>query len=613
MREPTEAAGPTAGGRPLLRLLRYVWPHIGLLATSTVLRVVNLFLGVGLMGLAGWMIASAVGEGRLPTATLWVVLVCVGVLKAAARYAEQVSGHVAAFRILDTLRGEIYDGFTARTSGQRSLERTGDIVSRAMADVELVEVYFAHTLAPVTAAGLFVVVAAVGMGIVIGPIGGILVALLLIAAGVAVPALFQRIGLAHGMKTRESAGRLSAETGEVAAGIQDLVSAGALDRAAARLRGLGREYAKHTSELARLASAKSAIVDLLLVTSLVVVACLGHGATGGAGSAAVWAAVTGLAGGFGAILAVSRAVDDLPKSVAAAVRVLEIVESAGEPAPEPLPAASRSGSVGMTPRLSVRSVTYRYPTGNGISDVSFIVAPGEHLFVTGPSGSGKSTLAAVLLRLVQPQTGAVVLDEAPVQDYDDERYRRVVSAAPQDPGLLRGTVTENVLLGLPLESSEASAGQTDADAAAPVAIPDAAIEVAALDSLFADLPDGAQTLAGGADEQISGGQKKRLSIARMITRDPRIIVLDEAFAGLDPTLRMGVRKRFLGWARAGGRSVLEFSHELLDAADADHVIVLDHGNAVEAGTVDELTAQSGFFSRLLDAQSTGIPIDSTLT
>lgn len=601
-------ANPGRFARPLLRMLRYVQPHLRLMMASTALRVVNLALGVLLLGLSGKMVAAAVIRGAVPDLSAWIVLIVVGATKAVARYAEQVSGHVAAFRILDALRGELYDGFASKGVEERSGERSGDIVSRAMADVELVEVYFAHTLAPLVAAMLFVAAAGAAAWTIAGAAGGALVLFMLIAASVVVPVAFQQLGLAHGMQTRECAGALSAEIGEAVAGIQDLVSAGALDRESARLQELGRRYAAQTAALTRLGAVKAALVDLLLVGSLVVTAWLGllPGSTTGAGPgtdpALVWAVIAGLAGGFGAVLAVSRAVDDLPKSAAAAVRILEVVGDRAPAQPDPPRGGSHSTrcSIAPTPELRVDSVGYRYASGNGVSGVSFQLAPGEHLYVTGPSGSGKSTLASLVLRLLEPQEGTITLDATDAARLEEACYRRLVSAALQDPRLIRGTVEENLLVGLPVEHDR-DATRCFARRLDHPTFPRAAVEVPDLEALFDDLPEAEQTLAGGADEQISGGQKKRLSLARMIARDPRIIVLDEAFAGLDPDLRSRVRASLLTWAAGGRRSILEFSHELSDAADADRVLVLHHGHVVQSGTYAELSEADGLFSRLLRA------------
>jgi ABC-type multidrug transport system fused ATPase/permease subunit len=132
-------------------------------------------------------------------------------------------------------------------------------------------------------------------------------------------------------------------------------------------------------------------------------------------------------------------------------------------------------------------------------------------------------------------------------------------------------------------------------------LPGAASDVPDLTSLFEDLPNGEDTAVGGADEQVSGGQQRRLALARMIARDPDIIVLDEAFSGLETGLRAEIRAHTLAWARAGGKSILELSHDLDAANDADHVIVLEEGTIVQQGSPEHVRSQNGPFRALVDA------------
>ena len=568
--------------RPLARLLTYVRPHRVALALSTTLRVINLGLGVVLLGLAGAHVASALLTGTYPGWSDWLLLGAVGVMKALARYGEQVIGHIAAFRILDTLRGRLFEGFASFDSDRRAMERSGDIVTRLMSDVELVEVYFAHTLAPVAAAVLFVIAAGGASWIVGGPLAAGVIVACLVCAGALLPILFERMAAARGGKVRERAGRLGARITESLAGIQDLVATGAFEDTAEIISEEGHAFARDSARISRLASLKTALVDLLLVTTLPTLALLGL-ASLRVPPELVWASVAGLAGGLGAILSVNRAVDDLPKVVAAASRILDVINPASvgsvrSELPSPAAAADRP------PALIADSISFEYVSGKGLHNVSFQLAPGMHLFVTGPSGSGKSTLLALVVRLLHAQTGELRLGGIPIDSIPDQELRSLISAAPQDAGLVRGTAMENVMIGVRSRQ-----------------LPAAASDVPDLASLFEALPDGAETAVGSADEQVSGGQQRRLALARMIARDPAIIVLDEAFSGLEAGLRAEIRARTLAWARARGKSILEFSHDLDAAGDADHVIVLKHGTIVQQGSPEYVRGQDGPFRDLLDA------------
>lgn len=570
---------------PLRRLLPWVRPHARLFAASLLLRTVNLGAGVVLLGLSGAWIARGVLEGIAPDGGEIVTLVAVGLVKALARYGEQVAGHAAAFRILETLRNAIFAGMARRGVAANAADRSGDLVSRAMGDVELVEVFFAHTLAPLAAALIYVVAAGLSVGAIAGAAYGGAVVLLLLVAGLLIPLLFQRAGQPLGREVRVEAGRLGAEVAEGIAGVQDLLVAGALGRWSRRIARAGAAVTRATSRLGLQSALKDVLVDACLVASLLVV--VGAAVSLDAAVEArvlAWAAVCGLAGGFGAVLSVSRAVDDLPRSAAAAERVLEIVE-----APPHVAAgdATLSGEPGATAAIAFEGLTVEHAPRRGVFDVDLAVAPGTHLFVTGPSGSGKSTLAAALLGMARPLRGQVRLGGVPVHELRGEEHRRHVAAAGQAFGLVPGSLEENVALGCLGDDP----------------IPEAAWEVPELRALLAEVSDGAATRLSGADEQLSGGQQRRIGLARLIARGPRVVVLDEAFAGLDGALRERLRRKVLDWALRAGRTVIEISHEIEDGRDADRVVVLAGGRVLEEGTCEELLAAGGTFSALADLQA----------
>jgi ABC-type transport system involved in cytochrome bd biosynthesis fused ATPase/permease subunit len=568
---------------PLLRLTPLVKAHLPLLGLSLLLRTLNLAAGIVLLGLSGAWIARAVHQGTAPSRSELIALAVVGIVKAGARYGEQVFGHAAAFRILETLRNAIFAGFARRGIAVNAADRSGDLVSRAMGDVELVEVYFAHTLAPVASAFLFVATAGLVVGLTAGPLVEVVVLTLLVAAAVLIPHGFQLAGERLGREGRTQGGALSAEVAEGIAGVQDLLVAGAEQRWADRIEAAGESATRAIRRLGVQSALKDVLVDACLVACLLVVVGAAAGGSVDVGRRVIlWGVACGLAGGFGAVLSVSRAVDDLPRSAAAALRVLDIVNAPPGAEPGGIPLSGEAA-----PAIVLDGVTVRHAPGRGVFDVHLHVEPGEHLFVTGPSGSGKSTLTAAILGLVRPDAGVVRFGDVPLDRVDRRTLRDVLAASGQAFRLVPGTVAENIALGARDGTAVSAAART---------IPD-------VTSLVAELSEGEATRLNGADEQLSGGQQRRIGLARLIARDPRVLVLDEAFAGLDAALRGPIRRRVLAWAREGGRTVVEISHETMDARDADRVVVLVDGRLVEDGTHDRLVAAGGAFASLVGSQA----------
>ncbi|MFI9171703.1 ABC transporter ATP-binding protein [Streptomyces lincolnensis] len=234
-------------------------------------------------------------------------------------------------------------------------------------------------------------------------------------------------------------------------------------------------------------------------------------------------------------------------------------------------------------RLAFHGVSFRYPNAprDSLHDVSFTAAPGELVLITGPSGAGKSTLSKLLTRFYDPSLGTITLDGAPLPDLGLGFLRENIALLPQETLILNGTIRENIACGRP--------DATDAD------IEHAARAAAAHDFVTA-LPDGYDTPLAPGTAALSGGQLKRLTIARAILRAAPVLVLDEPTAGLDSVAARQIIHplRHL----ASGRTTLLITHDLSLAPDADRILVIDGGRVVEAGTHAELVGWGGAYARL---------------
>lgn len=295
--------------------------------------------------------------------------------------------------------------------------------------------------------------------------------------------------------------------------------------------------------------------------------------------------LTYVTGMYGPIGALTRMVSMMAKGMASRERLAEILTCDEVVDEKPNPAEMPAGMLG----LSVDGVSFAYRDGTpAVSELTFQVLPGEVACVVGASGAGKSTLLSLLLRLYDPDAGTIRVNGQDLRNIRLAGLRDRLSLVPQDPWILDGTIEDNIIFGQP------NATPGDVRRAAALAL---------VDEFVDRMPEGYATEVGEGGGQLSGGQRRRLALARAIVRECSLLLLDEPTNGLDAeseaTVMAALRRAI------EGRTAIIVSHALSVAAVSDWVIVLDGGRVAEQGRPCDLLEAGGAFARLWAFQ--GLP------
>ncbi|WPB85674.1 thiol reductant ABC exporter subunit CydC [Sediminicoccus rosea] len=542
----------------LNRVLRLWGSRRRALMLGLVIGMLSALSGVALLALAGKGVAAGAGGVGLVGVAALIWLRPVVLIRPLLRWWERMASHAAAFQALADTRVWFFRRLAERMPAGIGLRGSGDLLGRVISDVEALDRLYLGGLMPAAAA--LAVVATIALLLGAEPL---LMALLVLPLALALilPLVLAPAAARAARRAADERGGLRAAAVDPIAGLEDTLAANAEGRALARLEAADATLMAAQREVS-LRSAAAGTAGTLL-TQVAVLAALGWGLLAGPTGAAMAVLALFLA------IAAAEALGLMPRAgalmagaAASARRLFEAADTrppVEEPAdPAPLPAGHE---------LVLSGVTFGWrPDAPPVLDgLDLTLRPGERVAILGPSGAGKSSLAALLLKFAAPQSGTIQLGGTDIQDLSSAELRQRIVCLSQNARLFDVSIAENLRLAAP---------------GAPDAALWRALAKAGVSEFVRSLPEGLETRCGEGGTRFSGGEARRIALARALLPPAAILILDEPTVGLDAE----AERAFMATLATAteGRGLLIITHELTGAEPLDRVLRLAGGRLLPA-------------------------------
>ncbi|MFE8150881.1 cysteine/glutathione ABC transporter ATP-binding protein/permease CydC [Brenneria goodwinii] len=560
--------------KPFLLLYRR---HIWRLSLGIILAIVTLLASIGLLTLSGWFLAGAALAGIAGLYTFNYMLPAAGVrgaaiARTASRYAERLVSHDATFRVLQHLRVFTFSRILPLSPGGIARFRQAELLNRLVADVDTLDHLYLRVISPIVSALLVILIVTYGLSWLDVSLALTLCAIML-ALLLLLPVIFYRAGQPIGQDLTALRAQYRLQLTTWLQGQAELTVFGALSASRRQLAQLETRWLTRQRQQTNLTGQSQALMLLcsgVTVTLILWLAAAGIGGDAQPGALIALFVFATLAA-FEALAPVTGAFQHMGQVIASAARIDQIIRQPAEVTfPEQGPAISPAAS------LDFNNVSFTYPDQPlaVLKDISLSIRAGEHLALLGRTGCGKSTLLQLLTRAWDCKQGDITLSGHPLGAWREDALRSMMSVVPQRVHIFSATLRDNLLLAAPDARDEQFV---------------TVLQQVGLDKLLEN--EGLNAWLGEGGRQLSGGEQRRIGLARALLHSAPLVLLDEPTEGLDAETEQRILR--LLRRHCEGKTLIVITHRLYELESMDRICVMDGGQIVEQGNHQTLMALQG--------------------
>lgn len=564
-------------------LIGLVKPLLHIMLAAIILGTLGYLCAIFLTILAGQVIVHGLLTGvagmTVPVEKMWLVftpvktiitvMIVIAVLRGILHYVEQYCNHFIAFKLLAIIRHKVFASLRKLCPAKLEGRDKGNLISIITTDIELLEVFYAHTISPIAIATLTSVI----MVIFIGRyhwLAGLLALAAYLIVGVAIPMWNGKRGSQKGMEFRTSFGELNSFVLDSLRGLDETIQYGQGEKRKEQMTGQSKNLAGMQESLSKMEGSQRSFTNMVILLASFGMLALtiwlyDKGAMGFEG---ILTCTIAMMGSFGPVVALSSLSNNLNQTLASGERVLSLLEET--PLVEEIPGDvetsadqsenSEESADHAFAGAEAENVTFAYGAETILDNYSLKLQPGKITGIHGASGSGKSTLLKLLMRFWDVQEGSVSVDGADVREIPTKHLRDMESYVTQETHLFHDSIANNIAIAKPGATREE--------------IMEAA-KKASIHDFIMTLPKGYDTEVGELGDTLSGGEKQRIGIARAFLHDAPMILMDEPTSNLD-SLNEGIILKSLKES-ARKKTVVLVSHRVSTMNVADMVYEMENG------------------------------------